>query len=307
MLNIAIVVAPREKPAFPTISSLRAGCSGHSAESGNQPFVSENHSMFRPGLFEGQVAIVTGGGTGIGLAVARELLSLGAKIAIGSRKRENVDAGLAALGAPTHTFGELLDVREPDSCEAYAKAVREKFGRVDVLVNNAGGQFPSPAQGLSPRGFEAVVRNNLVGVFNMTHAVANRAMIPQKYGRIVNVIADIARGFPGMVHTGAARAGVDNMTKTLAVEWAAFGIRVNACAPGTIRSSGTVQYGDDTLELARKATPVKRLGSVEEVSRVVVFLASRENDYVTGSTYYVDGGSSLWGDIWPIEDPNTPT
>lgn len=258
-------------------------------------------TIFASGLFDGQVAIVTGGGTGIGLAVAQELAELGARVAIGSRKQENVDAGLAALGADA--MGGVLDVREAESCEAFVKSVMDKYGRVDVLVNNAGGQFPSPAQLLSPRGFEAVIRNNLNGLFFMTHAVANLAMIPARRGRIVNVIADVARGFPGMVHTGAARAGVDNMTKTLAVEWATFGIRVNACAPGTIRSSGTAQYGEDTLELARKATPVKRLGTVEEVSRVIVFLASDQNDFVTGSTYTIDGGSSLWGDVWPIEEP----
>jgi len=183
--------------------------------------------------------------------------------------------------------------------------VLERFGKIDILVNNAGGQFPSPAHMLSPRGFDAVIKNNLNGLFYMTHAVASLAMIPAKRGRIVNVIADIARGFPGMVHTGAARAGVENMTKTLAVEWATHGIRVNACAPGTIRSSGTAQYGDAALELSRRATPLKRLGTVEEVSRVIVFLASDQNDFVTGSTYYIDGGGSLWGDVWPIEEPTT--
>jgi NAD(P)-dependent dehydrogenase (short-subunit alcohol dehydrogenase family) len=263
-------------------------------------------SIFAPGLFRDQVAVVTGGGTGIGLAVARELGALGARVAIGSRKPENVAAGLAELEkAGAEAIGLPLDVREPDSAESFVKRVLATWGRIDVLVNNAGGQFPSPAQNISPRGFEAVIKNNLNGLFNMTLFTANLAMIPARRGRIVNVIADIRCGFPGMVHTGAARAGVDNMTKTLAVEWAQFGIRVNACAPGTVRSSGTAQYGNATLELSRRATPVKRLGTVEEVSRVIVFLASGANDFITGATYYVDGGGSLWGDVWPIEEPKT--
>jgi citronellol/citronellal dehydrogenase len=261
-------------------------------------------SIFSRELFEGQVAIVTGGGTGIGLATAKELGWLGARVAIASRKQHNIDAGLAELRElGIDAMGELLDVREPESCERVVCSVLSHFGRVDVLVNNAGGQFPSPAQNLTPRGFEAVIKNNLNGLFYMTLSVGNLAMIPARRGRIVNVIADIVRGFPGMVHTGAARAGVDNLTKTLAVEWAGFGIRVNACAPGVIRSSGTLQYGDVLLEHSRRATPLKRLGSVEEVSRVIVFLASDQNDYITGSTYYIDGGGSLWGDTWPIPDP----
>jgi citronellol/citronellal dehydrogenase len=265
-------------------------------------------SIFAPGLFEGQVAVVTGGGTGIGLRTAEELAELGARVAIGSRKSENVERGVAALGRfGKEAFGRTLDVREPESTDRFVDEVVARFGKIDVLVNNAGGQFPSPAEALTPRGFEAVIRNNLNGLFYMTLSTANRAMIPARRGRIVNVIADIARGFPGMLHTGAARAGVENMTKTLAVEWARHGIRVNACAPGTITSSGTVQYGELPLEIARRETPVKRLGTVDEVSRVIVFLASDQNDYVTGCTYYVDGGSSLWGNKFPIEDPTPAT
>ena len=265
-------------------------------------------SMFRPGIFEGQVVVVTGGGTGIGLATAREVGALGARVVVASRSDDKVKAGLAALELPAdRAIGRTCDIREIDQCNALIDAAKEAFGRVDVLVNNAGGQFPSPAEHLSSRGFEAVVRNNLLGTFNMTHAAATRAMIPAKRGRIVNVIADIARGFPGMVHTGAARAGVENMTKSLAIEWAAHQIKVNAVAPGTIESTGTVQYGDALLLAAKRATPAKRLGTPEEVARVIVFLASDFADYVTGSTYYIDGGSSLWGDIWSIDDhPGTP-
>lgn len=263
--------------------------------------------FFAPGLFKDQVALITGGGTGIGLATALELASLGAKIAIAGRSQDKLDAGRKALEANgAEVFTRTCDIRDADSVGQLVDGVLERFAKIDVLINNAGGQFPSPADMLSPRGFEAVVRNNLNGTFFVTSAVAQKAMIPAKNGRIVNVIANVFRGFPGMVHTGAARAGVENMTKTLAVEWARHNIGVNAVAPGTIISSGTTQYGDDLLELARKATPAKRLGTPEETSRVIVFLASNLNSFVTGSTYYIDGGASLWGDIWQIDDHRAP-
>lgn len=264
-------------------------------------------AFFAPGLFEGQVAIVTGGGSGIGLAVARELGQLGASVAICGRKPEKLEAATASLVEAGLSRERVLsapcDIREPASIETFVRSVRERFGRVDVLVNNAGGQFPSPAEGISPKGWEAVVRNNLNGTFYMTREVASVAMIPQRRGRIVNVTAMVARGFPGMAHTGAARAGVENLTRTLAVEWATYGIRVNAVAPGTIRSTGTVQYGEDLLEMGRKATPVKRLGTMDEVARLIVFLASDQNDFVTGAVVPIDGGASLWGDIWSIAEP----
>jgi NAD(P)-dependent dehydrogenase (short-subunit alcohol dehydrogenase family) len=267
-------------------------------------------SIFKDGLFEGRVAIVTGGGSGIGLVTARELAALGATVAICGRKLEKIEAGLAALradGVPeARIFGGSCDIRDAEAVATFVGSVLERFGRIDILVNNAGGQFPSPAEGMSPKGWEAVIRNNLNGTFFMTHAVATRAMIPQKRGRIVNVTAMVVRGFPGMSHTGAARAGVENLTMSLAVEWAAHGIRVNAVAPGNnIRSSGTAQYGDEMLEVTRRATPLKRLGVPEEIARVIVFLASEANDFVTGQVWGVDGGQPLWGDIWPIPEPTS--
>ncbi|MGF1464618.1 MAG: SDR family oxidoreductase [Sandaracinaceae bacterium] len=196
-----------------------------------------------------------------------------------------------------------MDIRKPDAIQAYLDAAAGTLGGgPDILINNAGGQFPQPAQFISPKGFEAVVRNNLLGTWNVTHAVANGYFLPAKRGRIVNVVAQMARGFPGMVHTGAARAGVANLTKTLAVEWAQFGVRINAVAPGVIKTSGTQQYPPELLETSARNTPLKRLGSAEEVSHLIVYLASTYADFITGQTIFIDGGQSLWGDLWSIDD-----
>jgi citronellol/citronellal dehydrogenase len=259
--------------------------------------------MFQKGLFSGDVALITGGGTGIGFEVAKELGTLGAKIAICGRRKEPLDAAVAELQkAGIEAFAGTCDIRDAEQVKALVESVKAKFGRIDVLVNNAGGQFPIAAEALTPKGFEAVVRNNLLGTWNMTHAVATAAMIPQKRGRIVNVVAQMKRGFPGMVHTGAARAGVENVTKTLAIEWAAYGIRVNAVAPGVIKTTGTDQYPPEILEAAAKRVPLRRIGHAHEVSHLIVYLASKQADFITGQCLYIDGGQSLYGDTWMVPD-----
>jgi citronellol/citronellal dehydrogenase len=260
-------------------------------------------SIFREGILAGRVALVTGGGSGIGLATARTLAELGARVAICGRKQERLDAAARDLEAQGHrVFARTCDIRDPEADVALAEAVGSELGPIDVLVNNAGGQFPTAAEHLAPKGWEAVVRNNLNGTFFMTQAVATRHMIPRRRGRVINVIANIARGFPGMVHTGAARAGVENMTKTLAVEWAQYDIQVNAVAPGIIRSSGVEQYPPELVEMSRQRTPAKRLGTVDEVAQLVVYLATDAASFVTGETWYIDGGAHLWGDTWMIPD-----
>ena len=258
----------------------------------------ESQRIFERDILRDQVAIITGGGSGIGLATAQEMIRIGARVAICGRTQAKLDAAVAQLGE--NALGMTCDIREPAQVEAFVKSVIERFGRVDILVNNAGGQFPSPAQMISPNGFLAVVKNNLVGTFHMCREVANQWMIPQKGGRIVNVIANIYRGFPGMVHTGAARAGVENMTMTLAVEWAQFGILVNAVAPGIILSSGTAQYPPQLLDIGVRNTPLKRTGTCEEVAASIVFLASPGAQFITGATLRMDGGASLWGSSWEI-------
>jgi citronellol/citronellal dehydrogenase len=260
----------------------------------------ESQQIFKDQLFQDQVVVITGGGSGIGLSTAKEMVKLGARVAICGRKQEKLDLALAQLGSDEQVFAAVCDIREAESVDTFVDAVLERFGQIDILFNNAGGQFPSPAQMISPKGFEAVVRNNLCGTFNMTASVANKAMIPQKRGCVLNMIANIYRGFPGMAHTGAARAGVENLTMSLAVEWSRFNIVVNAIAPGIITSSGTQQYPEQILAQAIETCPAKRAGTVAEVTAAILFLCSPAAQYISGTTLRVDGAHALRGDTFPL-------
>jgi citronellol/citronellal dehydrogenase len=250
--------------------------------------------------FSGKTALVSGGGSGIGLAIARALLLQGAEVYICSRKQDRLDKALIELSPLGTCHALACDIREPEQVLHLHQFIKEHSGKLDILVNNAGGQFPSPAEQISDKGWNAVINTNLNGTWYMTRTMAQGFFLPQRQGVVVNIIANIFRGFPGMAHTGAARAAVENLTRTLAVEWASKGVRINAVAPGIIRSSGLEQYPPQLLEGISDKIPMKRLGSVEDVAHAVLFLASDMASYITGDTLYVDGGSRLWGDVWEL-------
>lgn len=252
--------------------------------------------MFSNTLFHNQIALVTGGRSGIGYAIAKQLLQLGATVIIASRKEAPLKKAAEALAAFGPCDYKACDIRDTGQIQALAAYIREKHGRLDILVNNAGGQFPALAEMINDKGWNAVINNNLNGTFYMTREMFLAFFRPQKGGVIVNIIADMHRGFPGMIHTGAARAGVENMTKTLAVEWSDDNIRINCVAPGIIESSGLGTYPQqiqDMFNEARKAIPLKRFGKVEDVAHAVCFLASPLAAYITGISLYVDGAQHL--------------
>ena len=257
--------------------------------------------MFQPDLFKNKVVLVTGGGSGIGQAIARQFLQAGAVVHIASRKKERVDKAALELAA----FGEVhawpLDIREPEQIVALMTGIAEKSGQLDILINNAGGQFPSPAIDISQKGWLAVVNTNLNGTWFVTQAAATRFFFPQNQGVVVNIVLNNYRGFPGMAHSAAARAAVSNLTQTLAVEWADKGIRINCIAPGIIQSSGLDNYPPEMTADVARTIPMKRLGTVDEVAALALFLSSPMGAYMTGDTIYMDGGARLWGDMWKYE------
>ncbi|MCW5611786.1 MAG: SDR family oxidoreductase [Rubrivivax sp.] len=253
-------------------------------------------SVFHPGLFEGQRIWVTGGGSGIGRCVAHELASLGAEVVISGRNSSKLERVAAEI---TEDGGRVLwrafDIRDEDAVKA-AIADVVASGPVSGLVNNAGGQFPAPMAQISKRGFEAVVSNNLTGGFLMMREMFTQCM-QHHGGAIVNVTADCRNGMPKMAHTSAARAGMSNLTKTAAFEWGYAGVRVNAVAPGPIASSGMDTYDEYMrtvhIPTLKEGLPLKRMGTVDEVSAAIVFLLCPAAAFITGATLQLDGGASL--------------
>ena len=254
--------------------------------------------MFGPEMLKDRVAVVTGGGTGIGLAVAKRLGELGARIVIGSRNSANLEAGSAELRhAGLDPLTVQIDVRNPEQVDELVERTVKHFGHIDILVNNAAGNFICPAEDLSINGWNAVVGIVLNGTFYCSRAVGRQMIYQGRGGTIVSILANyVWTGSAGTVHSAAAKAGVMSMTQTLAVEWARHRIRVNAVAPGPIESPGAAkQLWDSTDAVARitEAVPLKRWGRPEEVADSVAFLVSEHAGYITGEVLTIDGGAWL--------------
>ncbi|WP_104655615.1 SDR family oxidoreductase [Ralstonia insidiosa] len=259
-------------------------------------------SVFRPGLFLGQVAVVTGGGSGIGRCTAHELASLGAAVALVGRNADKLAAvrtEIVEAGGTAHAY--VCNIRDEAAVQATIAQILGEHGRIDALVNNAGGQFPSPLKDISVKGWEAVVQTNLTGGFLMARECLNQAM-QQHGGAIVNIVADMWGGMPNMGHSGAARAGMINFTETAAFEWAQYGVRVNAVAPGYVASSGMDAYPPwmaETIRSMPRTVPAGRFATEAEVSSAIVYLLSEAAAFITGTTLRVDGGR-------PNVRPGTP-
>jgi citronellol/citronellal dehydrogenase len=249
-----------------------------------------------PAANEGLVALITGGGTGIGAATAREFARTGARIAICGRRPEPLEAVRSELGAEAEVAAFAgVDVREPEQVAALVDGVLERLGRIDVLVNNAGGQFAAPAEQISNKGWRAVHRLNVDAVWDLTRTVAERSMIPNRSGLVVFVGFSPRRGMPLMIHSSAARAALENLAGGLAIEWSRYGIRAVCVACGAIDTEGFRAYGDAIIEEAEHTVPLGRLGTAEEVGSTIAFLASPGGRYITGTTVVVDGGADAWG------------
>ena len=258
-------------------------------------------TVYRDRLLEGQVTIVSGGGSGIGKGIAFLCHRLGADVVICGRTEEKL---LAACDAMEQATGRRpmhvpMSIREPEEVEALYDAVFERFGKVDHLINNAGGQFPQDAIDFSRNGWMSVIDLNLNGTWWMTQALAQRWREKNVPGNVISIVANVERGMPQAAHTCAARAGVIYLSKTLATEWAPLGIRVNCVAPGVIESEGFRVYPPEALERFHDANPMKKRGNVWDVAEACVYLMAPSGDFITGDLLVIDGGQAQNGTVWP--------
>jgi citronellol/citronellal dehydrogenase len=261
-------------------------------------------TVYRADLFKGRVALVSGGGTGIGRAAALLFARLGASVAICGRTAEKLEAVAAfAKRKKARVLAMPANVREPEQVDALFKRIHGELGGLDMLVNNAGGQFPGAAIDFPDKGWAAVINNNLNGTWYMMQRAARYWRDHKKPGSILNVIVVTDRGMPGVAHTVAARSGVIGLTRTVAVEWAPLNIRVNCLAPGLTATEGLDVYPAEAKKEFPLANPMKRTGTPMEIAEACVYLAGPSGSFITGEVLTVDGGGKLWGELWTAGRP----
>lgn len=262
-------------------------------------------TVYAAGSFADQVVLISGGAGGLGRAAAWLFSRLGAHVVVAGRNAEKLEAAAGAIRAAGHqASAATVDIREPDSVAALYEKLWDEHGRLDILINSAGGQFPQPAIDFSVKGWNAVVNTNLNGTWFMMQGAARRWRDVGSGGSIVNVVVVTTRGLYGVAHTVAARSGVIGLSRAVAVEWAPLKIRVNCIAPGAIETEGWKVYTPEARAAYPASNPMMRAGTAWEIAEACVYLGGPAAAYVTGELLTVDGGSQLWGETWTTGKPD---
>ncbi len=263
-------------------------------------------TVYRSDLLAEQVILVSGGGSGIGKAIAFLCARLGARVVLCGRRADKLESASRAmeLAVGTRPDTMAMSIREPEEVDRLLDFIFERHGRLDHLVNNAGGQFPQDAIAFSRKGWQSVIDLNLNGTWWMMQAAAQRWRDREAAGSIVSIVANVERGMPQAAHSCAARAGVIYLSKTVATEWAPLGIRVNCVGPGVIESEGFNVYSDEALARFHEANPMHRRGDVWDVAEAAVYLMAPSAKFVTGELLVVDGGQAQNGAVWPAGRPD---
>lgn len=268
--------------------------------------LSQLSTVYRTDLLAGQTVLVSGGGSGIGKAIAFLCARLGADVIICGRRAEKLESACQAIERLVGKKPDMvpMSIREPEEVDRLLDHIFERHGKLDHLVNNAGGQFPQDAIDFSRKGWQSVIDLNLNGTWWMMQAAAQRWRRGGCGGSIVSIVANVERGMPQAAHSCAARAGVIYLSKTLATEWAPLGIRVNCVGPGVIESEGFNVYSDEALERFHEANPMHRRGDVWDVAEAAVYLMAPSGKFITGELLVVDGGQAQNGAVWPAGRPD---
>lgn len=267
--------------------------------------LAKHPTVYADGLLAGQAVLVSGGGSGMGRATAVLAARLGARVMICGRDGDKLDRAAAEIRehAGREVMTHAMSIRDPEQVDGLMDAAFERLGKVDALVNSAGGQFPVNAIDMTKKGWNAVIDTNLNGTWHMMQAAARRWRDRGEAGSIVNIVATIDRGIPQSAHTAAARAGVVYLTKSVAVEWAPLGIRVNALAPGTIETEGLNNYPPSLLSRLGRGNPMRRMGDTWDIAEGVIYLTAPSGKFITGELLQINGGMHLWGTNWPLGVP----